>query len=89
MDEKIFVAGHRGLAGSAIVRALKQSGHRNLVLRTRAELDLCDTERVTRFMESERPEARFGQGEDPAVRCRVAGRIFLMSRRHSRNILIG
>jgi GDP-L-fucose synthase len=56
MDEKIFVAGHRGLVGGAIVRALRRTGHENLVLRTRAELDLCQAEQVTRFMESERPE---------------------------------
>jgi GDP-L-fucose synthase len=56
MDQKIFVAGHRGLVGSAIVRALQQAGHQNLVLRTRAELDLCHAEQVVRFMKAERPE---------------------------------
>jgi len=56
MDEKIFVAGHRGLVGGAIVRALQRSGHHNLVLRTRAELDLCHADSVVRFMKEERPE---------------------------------
>ncbi len=56
MDEKIFVAGHRGLVGGAIVRALQRAGHHNLLLRTRAELNLCHADQVDRFMESERPE---------------------------------
>ena len=56
MDEKLFVAGHRGMVGSAIVRALEQAGHRNLLLRTRTELDLSDADQVRRFMEAERPE---------------------------------
>jgi len=56
MDGKIFVAGHRGLVGSAIVRALENEGSRNLLLRTRAELDLCDGNAVADFMQSERPD---------------------------------
>lgn len=55
-DSKIFVAGHRGLAGSAIVEALKNRGYHNLVLRTRTELDLQQSEAVTEFMQSERPD---------------------------------
>ena len=54
-DEPIFVAGHRGLAGSAIVRALTAAGYRNLVTRTHAELDLRRQEAVERFFDSERP----------------------------------
>ena len=55
----IYVAGHRGLVGSAIVRRLQASGHTNLLLRTHAELDLTD-ERATRaFFEAERPEVVF------------------------------
>ncbi len=56
MDGKIFVAGHRGLVGSAIVRALQRAGHDNLLLRSRAELDLRKSEPVYRFMEVERPD---------------------------------
>jgi nucleoside-diphosphate-sugar epimerase len=41
-EAKIYVAGHRGLVGSAIVRALNRSDYRNLVLRTHVELDLTD-----------------------------------------------
>ena len=50
------MAGHRGLVGSAIVRALQAEGYANLLLRTRAELDLLDLASVRRFFESEKPE---------------------------------
>ncbi len=61
MDQqaKIFVAGHRGLVGSALVRALERAGHRNLVLRTHRELDLEDQRKVRAFFESERPDYVF------------------------------
>lgn len=56
---RIYVAGHRGLVGSAIVRRLQAGGYTNLLLRTHAELDLTD-ERATRaFFEAERPEYVF------------------------------
>lgn len=58
-DSRIFVAGHRGLAGSAICRVLKQHGYGNLVLRTHAELDLTDRTAVLHFLEHERPEYVF------------------------------
>ena len=58
-NAKIFVAGHLGLVGSALVRALEKSGYRNLVLRTRAELDLSDQQAVQSFFESEKPEYVF------------------------------
>lgn len=54
-DAKIYVAGHRGLVGSAIVRALQASGHTNIVTRTRDELDLMDTGAVDAFFAAERP----------------------------------
>jgi GDP-L-fucose synthase len=53
--ERIFVAGHRGLVGSAIVRALGRQGFEQLVLRTSAELDLRDQEAVNRFFAEVRP----------------------------------
>jgi GDP-L-fucose synthase len=56
-SSRIYVAGHRGLVGSAIVRALEQRGHSNLVLRTHSELDLTCQADVRRFFEAERPEA--------------------------------
>jgi GDP-L-fucose synthase len=56
---RIFVAGHRGLVGSAIVRALQGDGYTNLLLRTRAELDLLDLAAVRRFFEVENPQYVF------------------------------
>ncbi len=56
---RIFVAGHRGLAGSALVRVLQRLGYRNLLLRTRGELDLMDQRAVLHFFETERPEYVF------------------------------
>jgi GDP-L-fucose synthase len=53
---KIFVAGHRGLVGAAIVRSLQSAGYNNLVLRTRQELDLLDQAAVRSFFQSEKPE---------------------------------
>ena len=53
---KIFVAGHRGMAGSAIVRRLRACGFGNLLLRTRSEVDLLDRAAVRAFFDSERPD---------------------------------
>ena len=58
-DAKIFVAGHRGLAGSALVRKLRALGYENLVLRTHQETDLEDQKAVQRLFEDERPEFVF------------------------------
>lgn len=55
-DERIFIAGHRGLAGSALVRALTARGYANLLTRTHAELDLIDQRAVQTFFTAERPE---------------------------------
>lgn len=54
-DSRIYVAGHKGLVGSAIVRALIAKGYTNLILRTRAELDLCDQSAVLEFFAREKP----------------------------------
>lgn len=56
---KIFVAGHQGLVGSAIVRRLETEGCENLLTRTRGELDLTDAQAVDEFFEAERPEYVF------------------------------
>ena len=56
LDTRIYVAGHSGLAGSAITRALTARGYRNLVLRTHGELELTDRAAVRAFFEKERPE---------------------------------
>lgn len=58
-SDRIYIAGHRGLVGSAIWRALKQLGYRNLLLRTHAELDLTDGAAVHRFFDQERPQHVF------------------------------
>ena len=58
-DSKIYIAGHRGLAGSAIVRLLKSRGFDNLLLRTSAELDLRDQTATKEFFEAEKPEYVF------------------------------
>ena len=58
-DSKIYVAGHRGMVGSAIVRRLTKDGYTNLILRTRQELDLLDQQAVQQFFEQERPEYVF------------------------------
>jgi len=55
-DTKIYVAGHRGLVGSAILRRLRADGYENLVLRTSNELDLRDQAATYDFFEQERPE---------------------------------
>lgn len=56
-DAKIYVAGHRGLVGSAIVKSLRKQGYENIVGRSHAELDLLDGEAVKRFFDEEKPEA--------------------------------
>lgn len=58
-NAKIYVAGHRGMVGSAIVRELERQGYHNLVLRTHKELDLTRQDQVEAFFETERPEYVF------------------------------
>ena len=55
-SDKIYVAGHRGLVGSAIVRNLKVKGYDNVIGRTHKELDLTDQAVVRAFFEEERPD---------------------------------
>ena len=59
LDAKIYVAGHRGLVGSAIVRNLEAKGYKNIIYRTHKELDLTNQEAVRRFFEEEKPEYVF------------------------------
>jgi GDP-L-fucose synthase len=61
MDQhaRIYVAGHRGLVGSAIVRRLQAAGHDRLITRTHAELDLTDSAATQRFFDEERPDYVF------------------------------
>ncbi len=62
IDSKIYVAGHRGLVGSAICRRLRQSGYENIIVRTRDQVDLRDAHAVRAFFEAERPEYIFFAG---------------------------
>ncbi|RYD60256.1 MAG: NAD-dependent epimerase/dehydratase family protein, partial [Verrucomicrobiaceae bacterium] len=54
-SESVFIAGHRGLAGGAILRELQTQGYENLVTRARSELDLTDRDRVRTFFAEVRP----------------------------------
>ena len=56
---KIYLAGHRGLVGSAILKNLKERGYTNIVTRTHSELDLKDSQAVAAFFEAEKPEYVF------------------------------
>lgn len=58
-NAKIYVAGHRGMVGSAIVRELQRQGYTNIITRTHKELDLCRQEDVERFFAEEKPEYVF------------------------------
>ena len=59
LDSKIYIAGHRGLVGSALVRCLQRGGYNDIVTRNHAELDLTDQLAVHRFFAAERPEYVF------------------------------
>ena len=58
-NSKIFVAGHRGMVGSAIVRQLEKEGYTNIITRTHQELDLCRQDAVEKFFAEEKPEYVF------------------------------
>lgn len=58
-NSKIYVAGHRGMVGSAIVRELERQGYTNIITRTHAELDLTDQQAVNDFFAAEKPEYVF------------------------------
>ena len=58
-DSKIFVAGHRGLVGSAILKSLQGKGYTNFVVRTHSELDLMDQRATEDFFAAEQPEYVF------------------------------
>ena len=58
-NDKVYVAGHRGMVGSAIVRALENEGFTNIVFRTSSELDLRNQQAVNKFFEEERPQYVF------------------------------
>ena len=55
-DGKIYIAGHRGMVGSALVRELNSQGYNNIVARTSKELDLRNQQAVNSFFEEEKPD---------------------------------
>lgn len=59
INDKIYIAGHRGLVGSAILKNLQEKGYRNFILKTHAELDLTDQQAVNRFFSAEKPDYVF------------------------------
>ncbi|MDE6217761.1 MAG: NAD-dependent epimerase/dehydratase family protein, partial [Muribaculaceae bacterium] len=75
-NDKIYVAGHRGMVGSAIMRRLKELGYNNIITRTHSELDLTNQQAVDDFFAAERPDYVFlaaakvggivANAEDPA-----------------------
>ena len=58
-NTKIYIAGHRGMVGSALVRGLQKAGCENLTLRTRQEMDLLDRSQVMNFFSKEKPKLVF------------------------------
>ena len=54
-SDKIFVAGHRGMVGSAIIRELENQGYKNIIIRTHSELDLTNQKQVQEFLSQEKP----------------------------------
>ena len=55
-DSRIYIAGHKGMVGSAILRDLTKKGYTNLIIRNRDELDLLNSEAVKNFFDQEKPE---------------------------------
>ena len=55
-EQKVYVAGHRGLVGSALMRRLAQGGYERIITRTHAELDLCDQTSTLKFLKDEKPD---------------------------------
>ena len=58
-EAKIYVAGHRGMVGSAIVRQLKTHGYQQIIVRTSKELDLRNQQAVAEFFQAEKPDYAF------------------------------
>ncbi|NCV71371.1 MAG: NAD-dependent epimerase/dehydratase family protein, partial [Betaproteobacteria bacterium] len=59
MRTKVYVAGHRGMVGSALVRGLETKGYNHIITKTRSELDLCNATAVEGFFSKEQPELVF------------------------------
>ncbi len=85
-DSKIYVAGHRGLVGSALMRQLKTNGYRNFVTRTHAELDLTDQTAVRDFFCGGKAGICFScssQGRRHPCQQHLSRRIYFLESGHS------
>jgi len=80
-DSKIYVAGHTGLVGSALLRKLKKEGYTNILTRSHRELDLLDQKAVASFFEKEKPEYVL------LAAARVGGIMATLNRDASREML--
>ena len=58
-NSKIFIAGHKGLVGSAILRGLKKKGYKNLITKDKSSLDLLDQKKVFNFLKKKKPDFIF------------------------------
>ena len=76
-DAKIYVAGHRGMVGSAIVRELNRQGYTNIITRTHRELDLCRQDAVEEFFDMEKPEYVFWK----LISIRICIRLQILQRK--------
>ena len=78
-NAKIYIAGHRGMVGSAIVRELNRQGYTNLITRTHEELDLCRQDAVEDFFSKEKPEYVFLAAAKVLSLTRMRWLIFYMT----------
>ena len=66
LKSKIYVAGHKGLVGSAIIRKLKKKGYKNLIFRSKKQLDLKNRKKVLSFLKRNKPDFIFIAAASPA-----------------------
>ena len=87
-SSKIYVAGHRGLVGSAIVKELQQKGYANILTRTREELDLLDAQKVHHFFETEKPEYVFLSKSDLVTPAELKKKLAALKKLNRKTIAV-